>query len=157
MENLEYSSDSDKSDNTHHAIVNDSTNEFVDNITLELLMNKTQYNKYVSQKDPEKFIKIKQYAEKITKYKYDIIDLTNDLLNNPEKQINLEINEIFEAYAKKMIDYFEIKEIESGNLFTPRSYNQDNDDDMMFEKIDEPIRRSNIDNTSVWGKRISKK
>jgi hypothetical protein len=56
-----------------------------------------------------------------------------------------------------MIDYFELKEIESGNLFTPRSYNQDNDDDMMFEKIDDPIRTSKIDNTSLWGKRISKK
>ena len=62
MENLEYSSDSDKSDNTNNAIANNSTNEFVDNITLELLMNKSQYNKYVSQKDPEKYIKIKQHS-----------------------------------------------------------------------------------------------
>ena len=157
MENLEYNSDSDKSDNTSSAVTNEThTNDFIDNITLELLMNKSQYNKYVSQKDPEKYVKMKQHVDKMMKYKYDIIDLTKELLDDPDKQITLEINEIFEAYVKTMVNYFEMKEMESGNLFTPRPYSQDNDD-MMFEKIDEPTRIKPIDNHSLWGKRISKK
>ena len=56
-------------------------NEFIDNITLELLMNKGQYNKYISKKHPEKYEKVKEFQEKLYKYKYDIIDLTKELLD----------------------------------------------------------------------------
>lgn len=146
MENLE----DDKSQN------DESNNEFIDNITLELLMNKGQYNKYISKKHPEKYEKVKEFQEKLYKYKYDIIDLTKDLLENPEKEVTNEVNDIFEAYAKKLIHYFEMKEVETGNLFTPRPYNND-EDDMMFEKIDEPTLTPVNYGDSLWGKRITKK
>ena len=147
MENLEDSATQNDEPN----------NEFIDNITLELLMNKGQYNKYISKTHPEKYEKVKEFQEKLYKYKYDIIDLTKELLENPEKEITNEVNDIFEAYTKKLIHFFEMKEIETGNLFTPRPYSNDNEDDMMFEKIDEPssIPVNNVD--SLWGKRISKK
>jgi hypothetical protein len=147
MENLE--------DNTTQN--NESNNEFIDNITLELLMNKGQYNKYISKKHPEKYEKVKDFQDKIYKYKYDIIDLTKELLENPEKEIANEVNDIFEAYAKKLIHFFEMKEIETENLFTPRPYNDDKEDDMMFEKIDEPVTTSVNYGDSLWGKRITKK
>lgn len=146
MENLE----DDKSQN------DEPNNEFIDNITLELLMNKGQYNKYISKKHPEKYEKVKEFQEKLYKYKYDIIDLTKDLLENPEKEVTNEVNDIFEAYAKKLIHYFEMKEVETGNLFTPRPYNND-EDDMMFEKIDEPTPTPVNYGESLWGKRITKK
>lgn len=149
MENL-------KHDNTEN---NESNNEYIDNITLELLMNKGQYNKYLSKKHPEKYEKVKSFQEKLYKYKYDIIDLTKDLLDDPEKEVTNEVNEIFEAYVKKLIHFFEMKEIETGNLFTPRPYNNDDEDDMMFEKIDEPTPTPTHMNygDSLWGKRINKK
>ena len=146
MENLE--------DNTTQN--DEPNNEFIDNITLELLMNKGQYNKYISKKHPEKYEKVKEFQEKLYKYKYDIIDLTKDLLENPEKEVTNEVNDIFEAYAKKLIHYFEMKEVETGNLFTPRPYNND-EDDMMFEKIDEPTPTPVNYGDSLWGKRITKK
>jgi hypothetical protein len=132
-------------------------NEFIDSITLELLMNKGQYNKYISKKHPEKYEKVREFQEKLYKYKYDIIDLTKDLVENPEKEISVEVNEMFEAYVKKLIHFFEMKEIETGNLFTPRPYNDDKEDDMMFEKIDEPVTFPANSGDSLWGKRISKK
>lgn len=147
MENLE--------DNTTQN--DEPNNEFIDNITLELLMNKGQYNKYISKKHPEKYEKVKELQEKIYKYKYDIIDLTKELLENPEKEITNEVNDIFEAYAKKLIHYFEMKELETGNLYTPRPYNNDDEDDMMFEKIDEPTPTPVNNGDSLWGKRITKK
>lgn len=134
----------------------ETNNEFIDNITLELLMNKGQYNKYISKKHPEKYEKVKEFQGKLYKYKYDIIDLTKELLENPEKDISNDVNEIFEAYVKKLIHFFEMKEIDSGNLFTPRPYNND-DDDMMFEKIDEPTSTPSNRGISLWGKRIIKK
>ena len=147
MENLE-------DDNTQNEEMN---NEFIDNITLELLMNKGQYNKYISKKHPEKYEKVREFQEKLYKYKYDIIDLTKDLVENPEKEISVEVNEMFEAYVKKLIHFFEMKEIETGNLFTPRPYNDDKEDDMMFEKIDEPVTTPVNSGDSLWGKRITKK
>ena len=71
-------------------------------------------------------------------------------MENPEKEITNEVNDIFEAYTKKLIHFFEMKEIETGNLFTPRPYSNDNEDDMMFEKIDEPssVPVNNVD--SLW-------
>ena len=147
MENLE-------DDNTQKDEMN---NEFIDNITLELLMNKGQYNKYISKKHPEKYEKVREFQEKLYKYKYDIIDLTKDLVENPEKEISVEVNEMFEAYVKKLIHFFEMKEIETGNLFTPRPYNDDKEDDMMFEKIDEPVTTPVNSGDSLWGKRITKK
>lgn len=145
MENLE--DDNTQNEETH--------NEFIDNITLELLMNKGQYNKYISKEHPEKYEKVKEFQGKLYKYKYDIIDLTKELLENPEKEITNEVNDIFQAYAKKLIHFFEMKELETGNLFTPRPYN--NDDDMMFEKIDEPTLTPVNNRDSLWGKRITKK
>lgn len=144
MENLE-------EDNSQ---TDDFNNEFIDNITLELLMNKGQYNKYMSKTQPEKYEKVREFQDKLYKYKYDIIDLTKDLLENPEKEITNEVNEIFEAYAKKLIHFFEMKEIESCNLLTPRPYSND-EDDMMFEKVDEPTIVQSKE--SLWGKRIRKK
>lgn len=146
MENLE--DDNTQNDETH--------NEFIDNITLELLMNKGQYNKYISKEHPEKYEKVKEFQGKLYKYKYDIIDLTKELLENPEKEITNEVNDIFQAYAKKLIHFFEMKEVETGNLFTPRPYNND-DEDMMFEKIDEPTLTPMNNRDSLWGKRITKK
>ena len=137
--------------------IEESNNEFIDNITLELLMNKEQYNKYISKKHPEKYENVREFQEKAYKYKYDIINLTKTLLENPEKEISTEINEIFEAYVKKLINFFEMKEVESGNLFTPRPYSDDKEDDMMFEKIDEPTPTPVNNGESLWGKRITKK
>lgn len=147
MENLQ--DDNTQNDETH--------NEFIDNITLELLMNKGQYNKYISKEHPEKYEKVKEFQGKLYKYKYDIIDLTKELLENPEKEITNEVNDIFQAYAKKLIHFFEMKELETGNLFTPRPYNNNDDDDMMFEKIDEPTLTPMNNRDSLWGKRITKK
>lgn len=137
--------------------IEESNNEFIDNITLELLMNKGQYNKYISKKHPEKYEKVREFQEKTNKYKYDIIDLTKDLLENPEKEISTEVNEIFEAYVKKLINFFEMKEVERGSLFTPRAYGSDKEDDMMFEKIDDPTPTPVNYGDSLWGKRITKK
>jgi len=109
------------------------TDNLIDKMTLELLMNKTQYNKYISKTDPKKHAEIDEYLNNIKKYRRFISELTTDLLDEPNKPINIEINESFEYYIKSLIRYFKMKEIESAN-----NYNDDQDD-ILFGNMDNNI------------------
>jgi hypothetical protein len=97
----------------------------IDKITLEYLMNKKQYKKYVSKTNPEKYIQNEIHLNKIYNYKSKILEMTNDLLNDPECQITLDVNESFDNYMRTLIRYFETKEMEKS------------DNDTLFEKIDD--------------------
>jgi len=132
------------------------TDNLIDKMTLELLMNKTQYNKYISKTDPKKHAEIDEYLNNIKKYRHLISELTTDLLDEPNKPITIEINEAFEYYVKSLIRYFKMKEIESAN-----NYNDDQDD-ILFGNIDDNINDNNVhchdddDDASLmksyWGK-----
>jgi len=104
----------------------------IDKVTLEYLMNKTQYKKYVSKTNPTKHIQNEIYLNKVYNYKTQILEITKDLLKNPESQITLDVNESFENYMKTLIRYFETKEIEKS------------DNDTMFEKIDDSSNKDDI-------------
>lgn len=120
-----------------------NSTEFIDKMTLELLMNKTQYKKYVSKTDPKKYQEIREHLKNVEKYKKDILGMTQELLQNPEKQINTEINHSFDSYIKTLIFYFKQKEIESIN-----EYNK-TDEDLMFHHMDtESDTDTNIDDSS---------
>lgn len=88
-------------------------NEFVDDVTLKFLMNKNHYHRYLSHSDPKKHADLEEYFSNIRKYKMDIMRVSNELIENPKKQINTEINDIFEAFMKSLIKYFKYKEIEN--------------------------------------------
>ena len=57
-------------------------NEFVDKITMELLMSKTKYNKYLESKDPENYEKKTIYKKEVSKYRTVIQDIFNEEFNN---------------------------------------------------------------------------
>jgi hypothetical protein len=104
----------------------------VDRMTLEFLMNRTQYKKYVEKTDPTKFVENETHLNKLTKYKQKILELTEELLNDPELLITLDVNESFDSYSRTLIRYFETKELEKEDV------------DMMFDKMDdeedEPVK-----------------
>jgi len=107
------------------------TDNLIDKMTLELLMNKTQYNKYMSKNDPKKHAEIDEYLNNIRKYHRSISELTIELLNEPNKPITIEVNEVFEHYVKTLIRYLKMKEIESAN-----DYNDDQDN-VLFGNMDD--------------------
>lgn len=137
-------------------IENIESNNFVDDVTLKFLMNKNHYHRYLSHSDPKKHAELEDYYSNIRKYKRDIMSLTNDLIENPKKQINTEINDIFEAFMKSLIKYFKYKEIENAGS---------DEEDMLFGySMNENNTDSNVDLAPVtspmgsfWGKeRITK-
>lgn len=147
----------------------------IDKLTLELLINKNQYRKYLSKTDPTKSKEYEDYLEQRQQYKDAILGLTEQLLDDPTLQINTELNEIFETYIKCAVKYFEIKEIEDkpyGNdetneLFGERAFSHSNMyqkpkihentilENMLLDEEEEPQYRPPTH--SFWGKAIHKK
>ena len=114
-------------------------NEMIDKVTLELLMNKTHYQRYIAQNNPTKHDEYMKYNALIKKYKHQIINITNDLLSSPTKQITTDVNEAYNNYVKTLIKHFQIKEIEN-----KPNYN-DSDDDVLFGNMDETDNIIDVD------------
>jgi hypothetical protein len=120
--------------------------EGIDKITLELLMNKSQYNKYLSIKDPNKYEEVKQHLEKVEKYKDRIMQITSEYCDNQNTQNSLELDEAFSNFLKSCIRFIEMKELEE----EPK-YERDIED-VIFKSCDNPHPIK-----SFWGKGAIKK
>ncbi len=119
----------------------------VDKITLELLMNKSQYTKYLSVKDPAKYEELQQHLEKVAKYKDQIMEITHEYCEDHTTQKSLELNDAFSDYVKSCIKFIEMKEFEE----EPKTQDIE---DTMFERCDIPQTRPI---QSFWGKGAIKK
>lgn len=126
-------------------------NSFIDQVTLELLVNKSQYHKLVSKNNPEEGRKIQSHYNEIDEYKDVILELTEELLNNRYKNVSTEVNDLFDGYIKAVINHYKMKEIESKN-----NYNKYDEVDTMFDRMHEEPESINVDK-SVWGKSIVKR
>ena len=123
----------------------------IDKLTLELLINKSQYKKYIKKNDPAKYSENQTYLAKVERYRYKIENLFSSLLENPDQQITTDIDRDFAHFIKTCIQYFELKEMEN----TAEDYNGDPIDDAnMFVHIDETpvyettVRGTNTENNS---------
>jgi hypothetical protein len=132
-----------------------SQNEHIDKLTLELLLNKNHYSKYLSKTDPEKYEKHKEFKAKLRKHSVDIVDITSQLIENPSSAPTSDIQECFDNYAKSMLRYFEMKELE--NTSECHHGTENTDEDMLFGAIDEEPKEPSA-SKSFWGKdRVLKK
>lgn len=111
--------------------------ETIDKLTLELLMNKNTYNRYIEKTDPNKHKEEQEIRRKITKYKSRIIQMTLKYLDDANFQVNNELNNMFSEYSKTFVKYFEKNDLEISCF-----YNDTNDkEDMMFEptNMEDPL------------------
>ena len=140
----------------------------IDKITLELMMNKTHYQKYLSKQNPAKYKEAQEYIQKVRKYKSQIDQLTENLLNdscksNAPAKYTLDINNSFSEYLRTCVKHFEIQELEYQAELS-------HDPNIMFENVIEPTASASYDNvndsddddevdtpSSVWGKPVIKK
>ena len=108
-----------------------NNNEMIDKLTLELLMNKSHYKRYIANADPTKHAEMVKHNSLITKYKYKMMNLTNEMLSNPSKQITTNVNDAFNGYVKTLIQYFQMKELEN------KSNEHSDDEDVLFGNMAE--------------------
>ena len=131
----------------HQEVTASSTSQYIDRITLELLINKNQYNKYIANADPEKHKRITEFSEKLAKYGDKIISITEEYCSNPKVHKTTEMDEMFVNYAKTCFRYLEMKELEGA----PGSYQSPSrDEDVLFEPAPVPMH-------SFWGIGVTKK
>jgi hypothetical protein len=135
------------------------SNEDIDKLTLELLINKNQYNKYLSQTNPEKYKQHREHLDKIAKYRGKIHSMFSQLLENPDKQITTNVNEDFDHFVRTCINHFEMKEFD---YQTSHEKEVEDDDDVMFGNCESVTENESLLDTSyasgsLWGKKIKKK
>tara|TARA_B100001175_G_scaffold64325_1_gene52501 strand:+ start:5785 stop:6222 length:438 start_codon:yes stop_codon:yes gene_type:complete len=140
-----------------------------DKLNMEMLMNKKQYQKYLSKTDPDKHKVHLEFLKSVKKHKYEILKLTNQFLDNPNTDFNLSVNEMFETYAKSLIEFIEIKKLDQqtnggcyendyqddeNEAFDKEQDDDENEDETYFGQ-DHYLPNRSID--SFWGKNITKK
>jgi hypothetical protein len=108
----------------------DPTNSFVDKITLELLLNKTHYQKYLCKTDPQLYAEKQEFLESCSRFRRPIVDMTTRLLENPNcNNYSREVCDAFDKYAQVLIRYLEIKEMSDQ---AQSVFDNDDDDDTLF-------------------------
>ena len=136
------------------ANAHNSTNDHIDKLTLELLLNKNHYSKYLSQTDPEKYEKHKVFKSKLRKYSVDIIDITSQMIENPKDAPSKDIEESFDLYVKSILRYFEMKDLENANEY---NHETPEDEDLLFGTMEQQ-QNDVTPSKSFWGKeRVLKK
>jgi hypothetical protein len=80
------------------------TQDFVSEVTLEYLLNKEQYSKYLVQKNPQTRLNNKKDKKF---YRRRIFDLTKQLLSNEKPEtLSHDIKHSFDNYVNLCIEYF---------------------------------------------------
>lgn len=120
----------------------ENSQQKVDEITLEMFMNKKTFEKYKSQKIGETI------AEDLDleTYKQDIQSIFQNLMNDSNFQIHPDVKECFKNFCKSTIDYLQNKELFKTNT-------------KIYENIDDNNVKTCVTNNiqSVWGDQIVKK
>jgi len=104
----------------------------IEKMTLECLMNKSTYSKYLSQTNPKKYEEQQIFKRNVRKYKNKILELTKKYVENPDIQINTEMNEMFLYFGKTFIKYYKMKEMENWDNETGK--NGEEDDEILFDE-----------------------
>lgn len=110
--------------------------ETIDKLTLELLMNKNTYSRYIEKTDPGKSKEEKEFRKKITKYKTRMLSLTMKHLDDPNFQINTELSTMISEYARTFIKYFEMNDLEISCFYSNEKEDEAEDENTMFGTID---------------------
>jgi predicted RNase H-related nuclease YkuK (DUF458 family) len=132
----------------------------IDKISLGFLVNKAKYRKYIEKRDPDNQLINQEYIYELNKYKDDIMKMTLQLLDEPDIEINADINELFKTYTKSIINYYTINKsaysgysdtIDASNDRLCNKYNDDNADML----ISPPRTYEKCTPSSFFGKTIT--
>jgi len=129
--------------------------ESIDKFTLECLMNKSQYSRYLSKTDPGKYKERTEYYEKIAKYREHIIKEIEKMMDNEEEHSKTEVTERFHDLMHSFINYFDNKSLEEGADSHYEKHGEEDDEDVLFGNMDEE-REPRKNEKSYWGKSLKK-
>jgi hypothetical protein len=85
-------------------------NKYIDDLTIQLLLNKTNYAKYLSKTDTQKYEEHQQFVLDCEQYRNPILDMTKHMMRDPTLSYSSEVSDAFNQYARIIIRYLEVKE-----------------------------------------------
>jgi len=107
-------------------------NKYIDDLTIQLLLNKTNYAKYLSKTDTQKYEEQQQFVLDCERFRGPILDMTKRMTQDPTLTYSSEVYDAFNQYARILIRYLEVKE-RSDELQKEYDEGSDEDDsDVLF-------------------------
>jgi hypothetical protein len=97
---------------------------YIDQITLELLLNKSAYQKYLSKTDPEKHNEYQEFVKKIRRFKTNILEMTENMIDSQKHQYTNEVSDAFDNYVRALVKHIEIE--------MSNRPNENDDEDVLF-------------------------
>ena len=125
-----------------------SANHYVDKLTMELMMNRSHYKKYLANTNPLRYQETQEKTEKIQRNRSAILEITETQLTEfirhmHSTKYNTEVSDAFETYMnvclKYLDDYPIDDELDGGKERFGGDDDDDDDVDMLF---DDPSRKS---------------
>ena len=88
------------------------SSKFVDNITMEYMMNRQHYKKYLAKTDKNKYEETKKRIQNVQLYQSDIMNMVNVLIQDyiscgSFSKYNSEINHTFESFMNSTLRHLE--------------------------------------------------
>ena len=109
-----------------------STMPAIDRMTMELLLNKTHYAKYLSKTDARKHEEYREFVAQLQTQSSVIVDITQRLLQNPKSaQFSQDVSDSFQQYAQAVLRFLELQ---------PDAADEGEEDEMFPASMNEPFR-----------------
>lgn len=86
-----------------------SNSKYIDELTMKLLSNQTNYAKYLSKTDTLKYEEQQQFIKDCKTHKHDIISMTKTMCNNQDHTFGTDVDDAFNNYARTLVRYLEVK------------------------------------------------
>lgn len=121
----------------------------INQITLECLLNKNCYNKYLMNHDKAKYDEMEHHFSRIKKHREKLTTIFKNYLDDKDYQVNSTLDELFSNFVKAAIQHIEFKESENNNKYY-ENHDEPEDEDTLFGNVNEdPV-------ASFWGKGVKK-
>jgi hypothetical protein len=90
---------------------NPPTMDDMNRMTMELLLNKTHYAKYLAKTDKQKHAEFQQFVDSLRKFRDPLVDITQRLIREPKSTMfSQDMIDAFQSYAQTVIRFLEIQE-----------------------------------------------
>ena len=100
----------DNDENFQNPEISPSDNKFIDELTMKLLTNQTNYAKYLYKNDSEKYEEQQQFIMDCNDFYHQIMNITKELCKQKENTYGSDVNQAFNNYARIVIRYLEVKQ-----------------------------------------------
>lgn len=85
----------------------------LDRMTMELLLNKTHYAKYLAKTDHQKYEEFQQFRANLALHRESILDMTTQLIDSPKSpQFTEEMTTAFQTYAHTVLRFIELSSVQ---------------------------------------------